>query len=502
MGPKSKIQRLIKRLIPSGGVAERAVKSGIWMAGQNAFGRVLQLVMLIILARLIGPSEVGLMGIALLTLSGVRKFTKMGLNSQLIQQVDSNVDAYLNTTWLLEIARGVVIFTVLFVAAPFIAQVFDTPRATDMIRVIGLSPLILGLQNPGVVSFSKNLDFHKRFVYYLSGQVVQLTVAVGFALYEPTAWAFILGFVSGDLMMLVLSYALHEYRPWPSFDRSKAGELINYGKWLTASSILYWLYSEGDDAFIGWLLTPAALGFYQYAYQFSNAPATEIAQVVSSVMFPALSKLKEDTSKLREAYLQTLRVTAFVSFPAAMGILIISPSFVQVFLGPEWEQMIPVMQILAIFGLLRAISKTFGPLWKAIGRPDYITKLSFIRVVLLAIFIWPATEAYGIVGTALVVTGIFIFPMMPMDMYLTVKAIDGTFTQVLRELVYPLFASGAMAAVGWYTASLLDVPPIVELPLLIVLGVVVYGVLVLFLESQFDWGVRQNFETVLSSIRA
>ncbi|EMA08755.1 lipopolysaccharide biosynthesis protein [Haloarcula marismortui] len=489
-------------MIPTGGVAERAVKSGIWMAGQNAFGRALQLVMLIILARLIGPSQVGLMGIALLTLSGVRKFTKMGLNSQLIQQADSNVDSYLNTTWILEATRGAVILTILVVAAPFIAQVFDSPQATDMIRVIGISPLILGLQNPGVVYFSKNLDFHKRFVYYLSGQVLQLVVAVGYALYDPTAWAFIIGFISADVMKLVLSYLLHDYRPWPSFDRAKAGELVDYGKWLTGSSILYWVYSEGDDAFVGWLLTPAVLGFYQYAYRFSNAPATEIAQVVSSVMFPALSKLKEDTSKLREAYLQTLRVTTFVAFPAAMGIMVIAPSFVKVFLGSEWETMIPVMQILAIFGLLRAVSKTFGPLWKAVGRPDYIMKLSFIRVVLLAIFIWPATEAYGIVGTALVVTGVFIFPMMPMNIYITVKTIDANFKQVFRELFYPLVASGTMAAVCLYTASLLDVRPIIELPVLIILGVVVYTVLVLFLESQFNWGVRQNFETVVSSIKA
>jgi PST family polysaccharide transporter/lipopolysaccharide exporter len=87
-------------------------------------------------------------------------------------------------------------------------------------------------------------------------------------------------------------------------------------------------------------------------------------------------------------------------------------------------------------------------------------------------------------------------------MYLTVKAIDGTFTQVLRELFYPLVASGTMAAVGWYTASLLDLRPVFELPLLIVLGVVVYGAAVIVLETQFNWGVRQNVQTVISSIKA
>jgi PST family polysaccharide transporter/lipopolysaccharide exporter len=165
-------------LIPKGDVAERAVKSGIWVTLINVFDRILQLVKLVVLARLLAPSDFGLMGIALLTLAGLRQFSKLGIDTALIQREEDNVDEYLNTAWSMKAIRGVVIAGVAFVLAPVAAQFFNELRATDVIRVIALSPLITGLQNPGVMYLRKNLEFHKQFVYTLSSTTTNITVAI------------------------------------------------------------------------------------------------------------------------------------------------------------------------------------------------------------------------------------------------------------------------------------------------------------------------------------
>jgi PST family polysaccharide transporter/lipopolysaccharide exporter len=494
---------LIKGLKPGGGTVERTVKSAAWLMSQNVVGRALQLGLLAVLARLIGPAELGLVGIAMLALSATQQFTTIGLNKALIQKVEEDVDSHLNTTWMLEIGRGLLIAGILFAIAPFVGEwFFDEPRAVRIIQAIGLSPLLLGFRNPGIVYFQKNLDFHKQFVYKVGGDTGQFVVGVGYALIEPTAWAFVFGFLAADVVKLVLSYAIHDYRPFPSFDMEVAKELVDYGKWLTGSSILYFLYSEGDDAFVGWLLTPTALAYYQYTYRFSNAPATELSQVLTSVMFPAYSKLQSSSEEMRKAFGKTLRFTALVSFPASVGIAAIAPDFVMTVFGEDWLSAVPAMQVLAFYGLMRALVKTVGPVWQAIGRPDLITKLSALRVVLIAIFIYPMTNAYGIVGTALTVTGVFVFPMLPLDIYIMSRCIDMRMRDIYYEFLYPFVASVPMGLTVWYLAGASPFSSLVNLVLLIPTGALIYGALVLLLEFLTRWTVTDSFEQIYRNLSA
>ena len=488
--------------MPTGSTGSQIVKSLVWIGSQNALGRVIQLAMLVILARLIGPTELGLVGIALLALSALRKFTEFGLNAALIYQKDENVDSYLDTVWLLEIGRGVLVGGIIFLTAPFVASFFGEPRAEALLQVIALAPVLTGLKNPGVVYFDKNLDFHKEFAFQIGSDIVRFVVSVAYALYDPTAWAFVAGFLAADGTRFVLSYIIDDYRPWFSFDMEAAKELIDYGKWMTGSSILFFLNTEGDDAFVGWFLSPAALGFYQYGYRLSNAPATEITQIISRVMFPAFSSLQDDTDRLREVYLKTLRMTSFVSFPAAFGIAAVAPAFVRAFMGPDWTGMIFAMQILAGYGLLRSVGKTFGPVWKATGRPDIITKLSAFRLVLIAILIYPLTSRYGIAGTAFTVTAVYVFPMMPIDIYLIRRTIEATYYEIIYEFVYPLIASVVMFTCVWSVHLGIDVTPMIEFSLLILTGVITYVASVLVLEIQFDWGIRQNINTLITSVKS
>ena len=495
-----RLRSFVRRLVPSGGTAQRVTKGTVWVVSQNVFGRLLQLGMLAVLARLIGPGEIGLVGIALLVLSATRKLTQIGLEDAIIQQGEDDVDHYLNTTWVLQVLRGVAIAGALFVVAPFVADVFHEQRATALVRAIGLSPLLFGLTNPGIVYFQKDLEFHKDFVYKLSGEFAMVVVAVGFALVEPTAWAYVTGYVVADVVRLVLSYVIHPFRPGLEFDREAAGDLVSYGKWITGSSVLYFLYSQGDDAFVAWYLGPASLAFYQYAYRFSNAPATELTQVVSSVMFPVFSKLQTDRQLLRDTFLRSLRLAIFVALPMSCGIAIVAPSFVRAFLGPEWESMILPMQILTVYGLFRAIGKTWGPVWKALGRPDYHTKLSVIRVVCLAVIVYPLTARYGIVGTAVAVTSVSLVPMLPIELHLLTSSVDVSYREILSEVSYPLVASGAMSAVLLAFADRVALSPLFEFLALSTLGVVLYGVSVLLLELTFDWGIRRNLEAIATNL--
>ncbi len=497
---KDRLRKLIERSLPTGTVIQQTVKSGIWVSATKMSVRLSQLLMLLILARLLSPRDFGLMGIALLVLSATTRFTEIGINAALIQDKKKNVDEYLNTTWCLEIGRGVFIFGVLFVSAPFLAGVFNEPEATTLIRVLGVSPLLYGLRNPGIVYFQKDLSFHRDFLFQSSGSITQFMIGVGYALYSPTVWALVFATVGKSVVKLVFSYVLHDYRPWPTFRLSVARKLIDYGKWITGASIIQFMYSEGDDAFVGWFLSATALGFYQYAYRIADMPASEVSGIISQITFPAYSQLQGDLDELRGALVQTTRLTAFIAFPLSFGIAAVAPSFVPAILGDEWRPMIVVMQILAMYGLLHAITANFGAVWKALGRPDLGFKTGMIRIVLLAIFIWPATARWGIEGTALLVTGVYLFPMLPIDVYLAAQTVEGRSVQFYREYAYPFLAALIMFATLWYVSFVTELSPLVEFLVLIPLGAVVYFAVAFILERQFDWGIERNLRMISDGI--
>jgi PST family polysaccharide transporter/lipopolysaccharide exporter len=496
-----RIRQLLSRLTPGGGLAEQTTKSGIWAVFTNVADRALQLLMVIILGRLLSPSDFGLLGIALLTLTACRRFSKLGFDEALIQNSAVNVDSYLNTFWSMEFIRGLLLAGVLLVSAPFVASLFSEPRAEPLIRVIAITPVLLGLKNPGIVYFKKDLNFHKQFAYTMSGSVVNFTVAVALAIATRSLWALVIGYIASDAARLVASYLTHDYRPRPALKLDAAKEMFGFGKWMTGSGMIFFLVTQGDDAVVGWLLTAASLGFYQVAYRFAVAPATEISQVISTVAFPAYSQLQDDISQLRAAFYRTLQVTAFVAFPISIGIAVVAPTFVEATFGQEWIPMVPVMQIVAVHGLLIAVGATYAPIWKALGRPDLITKLGVIRLVSTGLLIVPATQEFGIVGAAGAVLGAYVIPIVPLDLYIVVQSVETSLGRLLVELSYPAAASLLMGGVVFWLQNALALnSALLELGLLIAVGAGVYAAAVAVLETQLRWGLRDTFGRFMNTI--
>jgi PST family polysaccharide transporter/lipopolysaccharide exporter len=500
----SRILRRIKEvLIPGEGTEERIIKSGAWSGATNTLNRIIQLVKLVILARFLPPSEFGLIGIAFLTITAAGSFTDLGIQSALIQKKEENINEYLSTAWTVRAIRGIVLSVILFFAAPYVAAFFDEPRAANVVRVIALSPLILGFRNIGIVYFTKNLEFHKRFAQELSGTAVNFSIAVVLGITLQNVWALVLGSLGGNLTSLVVSYLLHNYRPRIEFDRSAARELINYGKWIFGDSVITFLVNQGDDAFVGWFLNATSLGFYQMAYRFSNAPATEITSVISGVAFPSYSQVQTDIEKLRNGFYRTIRVSSFISFPAAVGIMAVAPSFVRGLLGEEWIPIIPVMQLLAVWGLLRSINAASTPVFNATGRPDITTKIRAASLLVIVILIFPAAARYELVGIAAVLIISSLFVSVPAWTYIAVRSVDGSILQYLRILSYPLIGSGLMGGIVWTVQqSVTSGIVILDFLGLVLLGGLVYAGFTACVVKVLDYRIDAELRSIITHFRS
>jgi O-antigen/teichoic acid export membrane protein len=424
---------------PTKGITKRVVRGGLWVFGLRTLNRTLGLIRTLILARLLAPEDFGLLGIALLSIATLETFSQAGFQTALIQKKE-NVEAYLDTAWTFSALRGIILFLVLFSSAPLIGKFFDSSEAVWVIRVLALSFLLSGFKNIGIVFFQKELEFGKSFFYELSSTVVNLTFSVTLAFILKSVWALVWGSLAGSFATLIMSYALHPYRARIHFQKDKFADLFGFGRWVLGSSILVFLNSQGDDIFVGKVLGVAALGFYQMAYLLSNLPATEITHIISRVTFPAYSKLQDDLAKLGRAYLRVLKLTSFISIPLGGAIFIFAPEFTSIFLGEKWMPMVPAIQVLVFWGVLRSLGATTGPALYSFGKPDLATKLQFIQFILLIILIYPLSRQMGIIGTSLAVVFAAILPNSAAFLKVT-KITNCGRDKSAREIILPLAAT-------------------------------------------------------------
>jgi O-antigen/teichoic acid export membrane protein len=461
---------------PDSGFAGRVANAASWAFLLQLVFKVLDLVRTVVLARLIAPNDFGLMGIAMLVISLVMNFTQLGFSSALVQRKGDLEPEYLNTAWTVEIVRGLALGMVLLAGAPLVGTFFDAPEAVGLTQLMAVGLMIGGFANVGVVAFDRDLEFQRRFVFRLVPNLADLLVSITLALALRNAWALAAGWVASRLATVIASYVAHPYRPRLRWDKERASTLLRFGIWLLGSQILLYLMLNLDDIWVGRLLGATALGFYQMAFTLSQVMTTEVTAVVNNVAFPAYSRLQDDIPRLRRAYLGSLQFVAFLSFPMAAGLWFVGDEAVRTFLGEKWLPALPAFYVLLIWGLIRSLLATTGPLFRATGRPDTQTKIQVFQLVLLAVAIFPLTSAWGIVGAAWATVVAAVVP----DAIALVAAARTTQTSwrdMSRLILVPMIQSGLMyASLVGLEARGLPTGPIILVWAPIV-GMLLYGVM-------------------------
>jgi len=493
---KNRLQRLLS---PGGTLSQRVVRGGFWVFALRIVDRLFKLVRTIVLARLLAPKDFGLFGIALLAMSALETFSQTGFQQALIQ-TKRDIRPYLDTTWTVQAIRGAALALILFGIGPYVAAFFGEPAAATLLRVLGLSMLFQGFANIGVVYFQKELEFHKQFVYQLSGTLVDLVVAITAALLLRSAWALIFGLLAANFVRMVVSYLIHPYRPRLRLEGAKAKELYGFGRWVLGSSMLVFLLTQGDDALVGKLLGATALAFYQMAYRISNMPATEYSHLIATVTFPAYSKLQDNLLKSKEAYLKALQLTAFLSIPIAGMIFVLAPEFTKIFLGEKWLPMVPAMQVLALYGGLRAIGATTGVVFMALGKPDIMTKIQIGQLVLLAILIYPLTMRWGILGASIAVTAYaLIFNLVAV--YKVLNIVKSDYEKPTKLLMLPSIGTLVMVSAIYVSKTyVFGNVGLAYFVLFIIVGIFAYLSIVYLFDRFLSYGSRLLLQEQLTAL--
>lgn len=369
------------------------------MGGFRAFSRGIAFIRTIILARILSPAQFGVYGIALLILAFLETFTETGINIFLIQEKEK-IDDYVDTAWIVSIARGLIIAFITLITIPLTVHFFNSPEVVPLLYLVALVSAIRGFINPSRVAYQKDLEFGKEFWFRSSIFFVDSAVAIIISVLTHSAIGLVWGLVAGGVLEVALSHILLSPKPKLFFDKEKLRKIVGRGKWVTSAGIFDYLSSQGDDAVVGRILDTTALGIYQMAYRISTLPITEVTDVAGKVVFPIYVKITEDKKRLRRAFVKSIAAVTALVVPVGAILYAFPEPLVRLVLGEKWIAVVPILKVLAIFGVVKAMSGTSGALFFSLKKQQYVATTTFVRFVVLAIGIVPLTIKYGVVGAA------------------------------------------------------------------------------------------------------
>lgn len=453
-------------------LSKKATRGIFWNFLAYGLSKGVVLLTTSILARLLAKDEFGLMAIALVAINFLAIVKDLGLGVALIQRKGDVNDAA-NTVFTINLLIGLALTLLLVPIAPLFSSYFKDPVITPVLRWLGLSFFINAIGAVHVVWLMRELDYRRKLIPDVGNALIKGLVSIGLAYSGYGVWSLVFGQLSGSIASVILVWVVLPWRPKFTVDRKVAGALMKFGASVTGIDILSVISDNLDYMIVGRVFGLAQLSIYTLAYRLPEMLLVGNLWVMGNVIFPAFSTIQDRLDELRQGFLASVRLIELLAMPICLGMLIAADPIIRVLFGPEWLDAIPVLRILSIYVWIYSIGYHIGGVYKAIGRPDILLKLSIFTLVIL----FPALifgSRFGLVGIAF---GHLIAMLIRriVSLKLAARFLNITLLDILRELK-PSFQAGLLMTpvtliMLWLTMNSI---PILQLTLVVLSGMVSY----------------------------
>jgi O-antigen/teichoic acid export membrane protein len=381
-----------------GSLAAAVLQGFRWKAASQAVELGTRTVVAVVLARLLGPREFGLAGMAVAFSALGQAFADAAVTSAVVQRRDlTDVDR--STAFWMSLGAGAGL-TVLGVATSgLVAGFFDESRVQALFAALSCGFLLAAVSALPSALLARALDFRRLELCGMVGVVTGAVVAVAAAIRGAGAGAIVAQrlvslAVTGALLWLATSW-----RPEPVFSRASLRALGGFGLNVLGSRLFFYLQRNADNLLVGRVLGASALGTYALAYNLVLLPFTQLVDPLRSVLFPAFANIQADRARLGAIWLRSTRVLAAALLPAMLGLLVVAPDFVAVVLGWRWESAVVPIQVLAVVGMAQSLIGVNSVALTAIGRTGPLLRFSILTFVLSLVGFVVGVH-WGLVGVA------------------------------------------------------------------------------------------------------
>jgi len=382
-------------------MAERTLKektiSGFkWSFLDNIWKTGGQFIIGIVLTRLLTPEDFGLIGMITIFIVIGQSLTNSGFGQALIQKKDADSVDF-STVYYFNIFASLVIYFILYFAAPYIAEFYNQPQLILLIKVICLSFVIDALGRIHLVYLEKKLDFKSPSVIGIISVLISGIISIAMAYAGFGVWALVAHTVIRSLLTTILFWWVSKWRPLLIFSKKSLSTLFAFGSKILVAGLMQSIFQNIYYLIIGRVFSAQSLGYFTRATQFKDLPVITLTSMVQKVTFPVFSEIQDNDEKLVSGYTRAIRTLSAVVLPL-MGIIIIaSEPLIDIVLGEKWLPVVPYLNLMAAYGWMHIIYVMNHQIITVKGRSDYYLQIKIIDKILIIISIL-ITYKFGIMA--------------------------------------------------------------------------------------------------------
>ena len=442
---------------------ERAIRGALAKMCAQATNFAVRVGSLVVLARLLSPSDFGIIGMVT-AFTGVLNLLKdFGLSAATVQSLNVT-DEQISTLFWFNIGLGGALASLLMGMAPFVVRFYHEPRLLWVTMVLATAFIFnaAGVQHSALLQ--RQMRFTTLAAVDILSLVVSTSVAISMAALGFKYWALVTAAVC---LPLVATVGLWLTTGWiPGRPRARIGlqSMMHFGSTLTLISIIIYVTYNSDKVLIGRLWGAAALGIYGRAYQLISIPTDNLNSAVGEVAFSALSRLQDDPTSLRNYFLKSYSLVLALTIPITIAVALFGPDLIFILLGPKWKDAAPIFRLLAPTILVFALINPIGWLMFSLGMVGRSLKASLVFAPTV-IGSYAMGLRYGPKGVAFAFSAVMIVwavPLIAWGIHGTVISLRDIALVASRPLLSGMTAAAmALGVAFWCGRSLSPFPRLI-----------------------------------------
>ena len=449
---------------------QKTVKGLAWNTIQNFTNHGVEFLLMLFMARLLGPKEYGLIGLTAIFMAIASTFVDSGFANALIRKKDCTNDDF-STVFIFNIFISIICYLIIFIIAPFVGDFYNENILCPVLRVLGLMLIIQAFCAVQSTILTKKIDFKKKAKITVSKNLISGLVGLLFAFLGFGVWALVIQSLTASILFSIMLWSTTGWYPNMHFSIKSFKELFGYGSKLLISNLINTIYGQIYPIVIGKIFSAATLGNFSRARHWANLGSKNLTGILQNVTFPVLAKVQDDDKRLENIYRRMIRTSCFIIFPIMIGMSAVAKPLTFVTIGEKWDFSASLLQIICFSMMWYPVHALNLNLLQVKGRSDLFLKLEIIKKI-LGICILCISVPLGIVAMCyfnILSSMIALF----INTYYTGKLINVGYLKQMRDIAPTLILSMVMWGVVLF--SIQFVPnKYIQLPIGILIGATIY----------------------------
>lgn len=443
-----------------------------WSYAEKMSAQLVSLVVSIILARLLDPENYGVISIVMIFIGFCNAIVIGGFGNTIVQKKDAD-ELDVNTMLCCSMALSVLMYLIVFFAAPYIAFFYEMPIISPILRVLGIRILLSGVDSIQRAWIQKRMMFKRVFVSTFWSTVLSAVVGIIMAYMGMGAWALVGQYLTNTFFATIILLLTNDWRPKLQFSWNRARTMLSYGWKVLVTTVVYTVAADMRSLIVGKRFGSADLAYYDQGKKYPDLLVTNINSSISNVMFPVLSENQNDLLRLKQLSRRAVRMGLYLLTPFLVGLIAVADNFVLVILSEKWAPCIPFLRILTLVFVVRPFTTTCQQSILSVGRSDVTLRIEIIiNVVAVAILLYSVFVWESVLGVAL---GTLLAELVSLVlfMYYGNRIIHYKVQEQLEDLL-PSFSLSAVMGVLAYLVGFISLPKGIVLIMQIAVGAVFY----------------------------